>query len=100
MAKKHILFSEVHKHLKGLKALVGFNIVPNFYLDETDLMMMVSFHKIDKYKDLKPLTIQFTREDFEEDPVVINTTIAGQVKMYMEGRLIINNDEDIKNETV
>lgn len=81
----------------GLKALIGFNVVLNMYLEESDILMMVSFHKIPKYKDLEPFHIQFTEDDFKEDPVVINTTIAGHVKMYMEGRLKLEKGEKKNN---
>lgn len=89
MAKKDLLLGRVQKHLLGLKALIGFNVVINLYIEESEMMMMVAFHKIEQYKDLPPLHIQFTKSDFKDDQVVINTTIAGQVKMYIEGRLTV-----------
>lgn len=87
MAKKDLILGSVQKHLLGLKALIGLNVIINLYIDESEMMMMVSFHKIERYKDLPPLHIQFTESDFKDDQVIINTTIAGQVKMYIEGRL-------------
>lgn len=96
MAKKISVIEIVQKNLMGLKALIGFNVVLNLYMDESDIMMMVSFHKIEKYKDLKPLIVQFIKEDFKEDPVVMNTTISSQVKLYMEGRVEVPKPEEQK----
>ena len=92
MAKKELMLKGVKKHLLGLKALVGLNVVINLYIEEAEMLMMIAFHKVEKYKELPPLHIQFTESDYKDDQVVINTTIAGQIKMYIEGRLKITDE--------
>ena len=100
MAKKDLMLKGVKKHLLGLKALIGFNAVINLYIEESEIMMMVAFHKIEQYKHLPPLTIQFVESDYKDDQVQINTAIADQVKVYCEGRLNITDKNDVRQHRV
>lgn len=89
MAKKNLFLKDLHGNIMRLKALIGYNVVINYYLDEAELMMLIGFHKIPKYKNWKPLSVQFVLEDFKEDSSVINLKVADLVKQYMEERVSI-----------
>lgn len=89
MAKKNLFLKDLHGNIMRLKALIGYNVVINYYMDETELMMLVGFHKIPKYKKWKPLSVQFVLDDFKEDSSVINLKVANLVKQYMEERVSI-----------
>ena len=85
MAKRHIL-ADVKDNLIRLKALIGLNVVISLFIDETDLLMYISFHKIPKLVELKPLTVAFMPEDFEQDPAQVNVLISQKVREYVAGR--------------
>ena len=52
-------------------------------LDESDLMLIVSFHKIESCNGLKPSVFGFTEKDLKDDQSEINVRIADYIKEHI-----------------